>query len=334
MIRTPPHWASRGWLALLLLPLSALWALAAWLRHATARSQQVSLPVICVGNLVAGGTGKTPIVSWLYDHLASRGWQPAILSRGYGGSMTGPVWVDGTIHDAGMCGDEPLMMAESRDVLVSRDRVTGARAIAAQGSYDVIIMDDGLQNPHLQKQVRIGVFDGGFGVGNGWLIPAGPLRTSWRTGMGMMDMAIINGTDSAGVAAQIAGRLPVHHVKTQIDQEVVHSLQGTPLLAFAGIGRPARMFDSLKEAGAQIAKTLSFADHHPYSAHDLTRIQEDAHHHGAAMITTHKDWIRLPAEWRERVTLLPVSILPEDSDALLDSVETRLRQPQDRGRHD
>ena len=96
MIRTPPHWVSRGWLALLLLPLSALWALAAWLRHATARSQQVSLPVICVGNLVAGGTGKTPIVSWLYDHLASRGWQPAILSRGYGGSMTGPVWVDGT----------------------------------------------------------------------------------------------------------------------------------------------------------------------------------------------------------------------------------------------
>ena len=238
MIRTPPHWVSRGWLALLLLPLSALWALAAWLRHATARPQQVSLPVICVGNLVAGGTGKTPIVSWLYDHLASRGWQPAILSRGYGGSMTGPVWVDGTIHDAGMCGDEPLMMAESRDVLVSRDRVTGARAIAAQGSYDVIIMDDGLQNPHLQKQVRIGVFDGGFGVGNGWLIPAGPLRTSWRTGMGMMDMAIINGTDSAGVAAQIAGRLPVHHVKTQIDQEVVVSLQGTPLLAFAGFGRP------------------------------------------------------------------------------------------------
>ena len=166
MIRTPSHWAKRGWPAVLLLPLSGLWAVAAWLRKVTARTRRAALPVICVGNLGAGGTGKTPIVSWLYDNLASRGWNPVILSRGYGGKLAGPAWVDGSSHDAAAIGDEPLMMAESRDVMVSRDRVAGARAIEAHGAHDVIIMDDGLQNPYLEKQLRIGVFDGGFGAPN------------------------------------------------------------------------------------------------------------------------------------------------------------------------
>jgi tetraacyldisaccharide 4'-kinase len=333
MIRTPTHWAKRGWPAVLLLPLSGLWAVAAWLRKVTARTRRAALPVICVGNLGAGGTGKTPIVSWLYDNLASRGWNPVILSRGYGGKLDGPAWVDGSSHDAAAIGDEPLMMAESRDVMVSRDRVAGARAIEAHGAHDVIIMDDGLQNPYLEKQLRIGVFDGGFGAGNGWLIPAGPLRTGWRAGLAMMDMVIINGTDATGLTARIGGRLPVHHVATQIDQEVVDSLADTPLLAFAGIGRPARMFESLEAAGGQIAKRLSFADHHPYSGHDLTRLQEEAHQHGAAMITTHKDWVRLPAEWRDRVTMLPISIQPDDADALVDGIERSLRRNLNEARH-
>jgi tetraacyldisaccharide 4'-kinase len=199
--------------------------------------------------------------------------------------------------------------------------------IEARGVHDVIIMDDGLQNPHLEKQVRVGVFDGGFGIGNGWLIPAGPLRTGWRKGLSMLHLVIINGADSSGIGTRIGDQLPVHHVTTQIDQDVVDSFAGTPLLAFAGIGRPARMFDSLQAAGAQITQRLSFADHHPYSAHDLTRIQEEAHRHGAEMITTHKDWIRLPGDWRERVSLLPVSIQPDDAEALLQAIETGLHSP-------
>ena len=327
MIKTPTYWAERGWRAVLLLPLSVLWAIGSLVRDSLARPARATVPVVCIGNLGAGGTGKTPIVSWLYDNLASRGWQPVILSRGYGGQLRGPVWVDGTVHTADDCGDEPLMMADTRDVVVARDRVAGASMIEARGVHDVIIMDDGLQNPHLEKQVRVGVFDGGFGNGNGWLIPAGPLRTGWRKGLSMLNLVIINGADSSGIGARIGDQLPVHHVTTQIDQDVVDSFAGTPLLAFAGIGRPARMFDSLQAAGAQIAQRLSFADHHPYSAHDLTRIQEEAHRHGAEMITTHKDWIRLPGDWRERVSLLPVSIQPDDAEALLQAIETGLHSP-------
>lgn len=325
MMKTPAFWSHRGVAAISLLPVSLLWRVGGALKQVTARPVTPAIPVICVGNLTAGGTGKTPLVGWLADRLTERGWKPAILTRGYGGSATTPVWVDPAEHDAGYCGDEPLMLADGRPVMVSRDRGAGARTIAAGSAYDVIIMDDGMQNPTLHRTLTIGVFDGGSGVGNGWVIPAGPLRTPFASGLAKLDIAVINGDDETGLTSRIAGAVPVFGAALRPEASVIETLADTPLLAFAGIGRPARMFDSLEAAGAQIAQRLSFADHHPYSPHDLSRIQEEAHRHGAEMITTHKDWIRLPGDWRERVTLLPVSIQPDDADALLLAIETGLR---------
>ena len=325
MMKTPEHWSHRGPVAMALLPLTPVWWLAGHLRQRFATAYRASVPVICVGNLTAGGAGKTPLVAWLFDRLAARGWQPAILSRGHGGSVTTPLWVDPAEHDAAICGDEPLMLADGRDVLVSRDRARGARIIAERGLHDVILMDDGMQNPYLVHDLTIGVFDGAAGIGNGWLIPAGPLRTPLGEGISKIDLAVINGDDETRIASRLGQTMPVFTARLQADTTAIDELGDTPLLAFAGIGRPARFFKSLEAAGGNIQRRLSFADHHPYSQHDLAQIQEDAQRHGAAMITTKKDWMRLPSDWRAKVAMLPVSMEIDNEDQLITQVETCLR---------
>ena len=324
MMKTPAFWSRRGAAAIALLPLTLLWRAASAVKEATACPYKSAIPVVCVGNLTAGGTGKTPLVGWLADRMSERGWRPAILTRGYGGSAAGPLWVDPAEHDAGLCGDEPLMLADGRAVMVARDRAAGARAIASNGAFDLIIMDDGMQNPTLQRTLTIGVFDGGSGIGNGLLIPAGPLRTPFASGLDQLDMAVINGEDETALRPRIASKLPVFDAALRPEAGVIETLADTPLLAFAGIGRPARFFAGIESLGGQIAKKLSFADHHPYSQQDLAQIQEDAQRHGAEMITTQKDWMRLPADWRARVAMLPVSVDMDDETGFLDSLEGRL----------
>lgn len=324
-MKTPEHWNHRGPAALALLPLTPVWWLAGQLRRHLATAYRAPVPVVCIGNLTAGGAGKTPLVAWLFDQLTVRGWHPAILSRGHGGSASGPLWVDPAEHDAAICGDEPLMLADGRDVLISKDRARGARVIAERGVHDVILMDDGMQNPYLVHDLTIGVFDGATGIGNGWLIPAGPLRTPLGEGMAKLDFAVINGDDETRISSRLGQTMPVFTATLQPDRTVIDEFGDTPLLAFAGIGRPARFFKSLEAAGGRIARRLSFADHHPYSQHDLAQIQEDAQRHGAAMITTKKDWMRLPPDWRARVAMLPVSMEIAGEETLLSQLEARLR---------
>ena len=324
MIRTPDHWNHRGPLAAGLLPLTLAWRAAGMLRRLSARAYRPPLPVICVGNLTAGGTGKTPLVGWLADRLAASGQKPAILTMGYGGSETGPLWVDPETHDAAACGDEPLMLADGRDVMVARDRAAGARAIVAGGRHDIIIMDDGMQNPTLARDVTIGVFDGTAGIGNGWVIPAGPLRLPFDAGITEIDLAVINGEDETGLAARIGPSVDTFTAALRPQASIIESLEDAPLLAFAGIGRPARFFRTLETLGGNVVKTLSFADHHPYSQQDLTQLQEDAQRHGAEMITTQKDWMRLPSDWRNRVAMLPVTMEIENEADFLARLKPHL----------
>jgi tetraacyldisaccharide 4'-kinase len=326
MIKTPEFWSHRGPAAIALLPLTLPWWLAGTLRKTMASPYRAPVPVICVGNLTAGGVGKTPLVAWLFDRLAEHGLNPAILSRGYGGSATGPLWVDPAEHDAGICGDEPLMLADGRDVMIARDRARGARVIAERGGHDVIIMDDGMQNPYLLHDLKIGVFDGGSGVGNGWLMPAGPLRDRLPSGLAQLDLAVINGADETGLAAMMPDTIEQFTARLHPERSVIEDLEGAPLMAFAGIGRPKRFFASLEAAGGHVVKKLSFADHHPYSQHDLMQILEDAQRHGAEMITTQKDWMRLPPEWRARVAMLPVSLEIDRADDLLARVVTAINR--------
>ena len=321
MIKTPQFWNDRGVkstaISFGLLPLSALWIGLSALRHAITKTSKADLPVICIGNITAGGTGKTPLVGLLYDELLAAGHNPAILTRGYGGSDAGPLWVDGTVHDATICGDEPLMLAEGRDVLVARDRVSGAYAIASRGIHDLILMDDGMQNPFLAKDIKIGVFDGEVGIGNGQIIPAGPLREAASSGIAQLDMVVINGDDETGLADMIPSGIPVFIGSIIPDQSVIDDFDGAPLLGFAGIARPQRFFATLRRTGANLVQWLAFADHHPFSQTDLTTLHHDAIHQGAQLITTKKDWVRLPSEWRDKVTFLPVTMELAQKDEIV-----------------
>ena len=331
MIKTPAFWDNKGLISTLLLPLSGLWLGVSALRSALARKSEASLPVICVGNLSAGGTGKTPVVAYLYDWCVNAGLRPVILSRGYGGSATAPLWVDPQTHDATICGDEPLMLADGRDVIVSRDRVAGANAIATRDIHDVILMDDGLQNPFLAHDLRIGIFDGGVGVGNGRVIPAGPLRVSLANGLADLDVAVINGDDETGLGTLLPAGVPVVRGSLRADQSIIETLGKTPLLAFAGIGRPERFFVTVRRAGGNLVRWLAFADHHAYSQHDLIKLQEDATRLGAELITTQKDWIRLPNEWRERIHCLYVALELEDDAPLTAAVQAAIASHQGKG---
>ena len=317
MIKTPEFWNNKGVASTALLPLATIWATATHLRDRLAKQVSADLPVICIGNLTAGGTGKTPLVSLLYDQLIEAGKSPVIMSRGYGGSQKGPLWVDGMLHTAADCGDEPLMLAEGRDVIIGRDRVLAAQAISNRGIHDIILMDDGLQHPYLTKDMTIGVFDGSAGIGNGRLLPAGPMRVAFDNGVASLDIAFINGDDEHDLTKAINGRVPIMTGNVVADQTIIADLGDAPLLAFAGIGRPQRFFRTIEKVGGNIVQSLAFADHHPYTQSDLTRLQEDSIRLGASLITTQKDWIRLPSEWRERISFLPITMQTDAIDELL-----------------
>ena len=209
MLKTPEFWNRTGLAALALWPVSLLLAAGSYLHQRLIKPGDVPIPVICVGNLTVGGAGKTPVTAFLYDRLIDDGFRPAILMRGYGGSARDPVWVDHNLDQADLCGDEAVMLAESRDVLVARNRLVGARTIAATGQYDLILMDDGLQNPHLAKDFRMAIFDGSTGIGNGFLLPAGPMRVPFASGIRGLDAVIINGHDDTGIVRCLPPSLPV-----------------------------------------------------------------------------------------------------------------------------
>ena len=330
MIKTPEFWNHRGIMSVLLWPLSLIWAFAGAMRNHFARQSTSLLPVICIGNITAGGTGKTPVTAFLYDGLCAAGYHPAVLIRGYGAAVNAPLWVDPSQHTTDDCGDEALMLAESRDVLVAPDRVAGAHVISLRGIHDVILMDDGMQNPFISKTLSIGIFDGSVGIGNGFSIPAGPMRVSLASGVKQMDIALINGHDETNIAAKLPFGLTRFNASLSPDQTIIDALGDKPILAFAGIGQPKRFFATLRKAGCNLAHYLAFADHHPYSETDLVRLQEDAIRLGAQLVTTQKDWVRLPADWRERIVALPVALAIDDDGALCADVEAAISAHQSR----
>ena len=317
MNTAPKFWNDKGILSSVLLPLSWIWRGVTAARLAWITSEPVTLPVICVGNISVGGTGKTPFTAYLCQLLRQQGISACILTRGYGGRQHGQIIADPALHSAADIGDEALMLSQNELVCISRDRVAGARFIAANLAVDVIIMDDGMQNPWLKKDLTLAVFDGTAGLGNGRIMPSGPLRQTVAAARPLMDMAVINGEDKTNLYSMLAPHLPCLKARLLPNPETAEQVNGRALVGFAGIGRPQRFFDTLGECGADLVKALPFADHHLYSEADLTRLHLEATQLGAELITTQKDWVRLPPEWRERVLVLDVSLALEDGDAEL-----------------
>jgi tetraacyldisaccharide 4'-kinase len=278
------------------------------------------VPVICIGNFTAGGAGKTPTALAVAALLSARGERPAFLSRGYGGRLAGPVLVDPHRHTARDVGDEPLLLVRAAPAILARDRPAGA-ALAAERGASVVIMDDGLQNPSLAKDLALAVVDGATGIGNGLTLPAGPLRAPMPAQWAAIDAVLVIGKGEPGsrVAEEAARRgKPVLRGRLAPDQNAAAALAGARVVAFAGIGRPEKFFETLRECGAVPVAEHSFPDHHLYRAAEIAALAAEATAGGLRLVTTEKDRVRIETLGVPVAGLLslPVRLVLDDESAL------------------
>jgi len=311
MPQAPDFWSRPGWLSDLLMPLGYGYAAAGAMRRRLHHPWRATVPVLCIGNLVAGGAGKTPVTLSLAHLLRAAGKAPHILSRGYGGSSSGPLRVDPARHNAAEVGDEALLLAQAAPTWIGGDRAASARA-AIEASAEMLLLDDGFQNPTLHQDFALLVIDANYGLGNGRVIPAGPLREPAATGFARAQAVALIGGNAAGLAL---GNKPVF--KARLVPHDASDLAGKKTVAFAGLGRPEKFFATLRELGAELVGTHAFPDHHAYREAELARLMAEASEQRAELITTEKDLVRLAAPWRDRVRALKVEIRWEDEAALI-----------------
>jgi tetraacyldisaccharide 4'-kinase len=312
-MQAPVFWQHNGLCAQILRPLGALTA-ALTARRAARVGLQLDIPVICVGNINAGGTGKTPTVIALIEMIGARNLTASgagvfIVTRGYGGRLAGPILVNG--HTAADVGDEPLLLSAFAPVIVAHDRAAGARLAQSLGAK-MIVLDDGLQNPSLHKDFSIVVVDAAYGFGNGFCLPAGPLREPVAAGLLRADMVLSIGDTAAqqGFSAKWGREIAaLPHIAGALQPlQMGMNWQGAKVIAFAGIGRPDKFFATLRAEGAVLLRTESLADHAPLPDALLSRLLAEARENGADLVTTEKDAARLPPRFRAEVLTLPVRL--------------------------
>ena len=310
-MRAPAFWYEHGVTAALLAPLGWIWAAGARARAAKPARHRSPIPVICIGNLSVGGAGKTPVAESIAQLIPGA----HFLSRGYGGKETGPLRVEPHRHSYSQVGDEPLLLAEIAPTWVARNRIEGAEA-AAEAGASCLVMDDGFQDPSLEKDISILVVDGHTGFGNGRCLPAGPLREPVEQGLKRADAVVILGDDKHGIALRVAPK-PV--LRAWLEPEAEASvLAGRKVVAFAGIGRPAKFFHTLDTLGANVVEAYAFPDHYPFHPAEIGELQAAANNHNAFLVTTGKDYVRVPQTMRDQIGVVQMDVAWEDETALLD----------------
>jgi tetraacyldisaccharide 4'-kinase len=332
-MREPSFWWRRhgGIGTALLTPLAAVYGAVAGARMGRAACR-ADVPVICIGNPTVGGAGKTPLAIAVAHLLAAAGEHPFLLTRGYGGRLAGPLQVDPTRHGASDVGDEALLLARVAPTVLAHDRINGAKAAHAAGA-SVIVMDDGFQNPALGKDLSVLVVDARRGIGNGRVIPAGPLRAPLATQLAHAQalVAVGEGTGADEVIGRAQERkLPVFRARLAPDAGFIAALGNGRVLAFAGIGDPAKFFATLRGAGIVVAATRSFPDHHRYSRREAEDLCRQADGDGLALVTTEKDLARMQGdnvlgELAGRTRALPVTMALEDEPSFTKLLEQRTR---------
>ena len=316
-------WRDTGVKALALAPFAAAYGAVAAYRMGI-KGRAAGVPVVCVGNLTIGGAGKTPTALALGQMLLNAGRRVVFLSRGYGGTNTATMRVDPALHAATLVGDEPLLLARLAPTIVSPDRVAGA-AMARSIGASVIVMDDGFQNPSLSKDLSLVVLDGRRGIGNGRVIPAGPMRAPLRSQMRHADALLVLGMASpqceTAIAAAQARNIPVLRGWLEAEADAVSAMIGLRALAFAGIGDPEKFFATLAEAGIATPVTLGFPDHHRYSRSEAEALVKRAAQENLVLITTEKDLVRIArdpdlAALAKVARALPISLQLDSDDEL------------------
>ena len=314
-MHAPGFWQHDGVAARLLSPVAAI------TEHLAARrvariGWRAPVPVICCGNAGVGGSGKTPVALDLGARLLARGRRVAFLTRGYGGRVRAVLRVDLQRHGSELVGDEALLLAALAPTFVAADRAEAARAAIAAGT-EVLVMDDGLQNPGLVQDCALLVIAGGSGFGNGRVMPAGPLREAVAAAAARCQAAVLIGADTSGALRQVPVGLPVLSAELQ----AASAMPGQRMLAFAGIGRPEKFFATLRQAGVSLAATRPFPDHHRFGSGELDALRRAAAALDARLVTTAKDFVRLPEAFRRDVTRFDARLawqMPDSVEALLD----------------
>lgn len=321
-MRAPDFWRAgqSSVLPALLSPLSALYGTGSRLRRALVTPVRAGVPVVCVGNVVAGGAGKTPTALAVAAHLAAGGRPVHFLIRGYGGSLPGPLRVEPGRHTVDEVGDEALLLAAAGPTWVARNRVAGAHAAVAAGA-EIIVMDDGFQNPSLHQDAALLVIDAGYGIGNGRILPAGPLRETPAHALGrasavvhIADPGAAGPASGSGLGPEL-GNVPILHAHLA-PSPASEELAGGTVVAFAGIGRPEKFFATLEAIGCKVVAAFPFPDHHAFAPDEIMTLVEQAAALEARLVTTAKDAVRLPPEARRMVEVLNVTLEFADPAAL------------------
>jgi tetraacyldisaccharide 4'-kinase len=313
-MRPPDIWTRADLLSRLsvaaLTPVGLLYGASVAWRARYARPLRTQAKIVCVGNLTAGGTGKTPIAIAIATELRARGCNVWCLSRGYGGCLRGPVVVEVGHHTAGETGDEPLLIAQTVPTVVSRDRRNGA-ILAQQRGADIIVMDDGHQNFDLVKDLSLVVVDARNPFGNGRTLPAGPMREPAQQGLARADAIILVGEENVTLSA--LGK-PV--LRARVLSREPRDYGGLRVVAFAGIGQPSKFFDTLRSLGAILVETRAFGDHHIFSENEIVELRTAARSADAMLVTTEKDFVRLSTAQQQGMEMVPVQAVFDSPNEL------------------
>jgi tetraacyldisaccharide 4'-kinase len=326
----PEFWKKHGILSLVLTPLSLIYSIAGLLRPLINAKYQANIPVICIGNVTVGGAGKTPIVLAITELLRKNGMNVAIASRGYKGDIKKPTLVDKNKHTVNSVGDEPLILARIAPTYISKKRHL-AISMAKESGADIVIMDDGMQNPTVKKDLTILVIDGKYGIGNGLVMPAGPLREALLFGLRKSDIVILLGKDEMGIlnhpaikSMQRENVKPIIRARLDPCGNIPDKTQ--PYIAFAGIGNPDKFFSTLVENGYNLVGEIAFPDHYNYNDDDINNLIKKAEKIGAVLITTQKDEVRLPLFARKKISVLCVEITWENEAQIKNILDNMIQK--------
>lgn len=325
MLKAPGFWQEDGIWSRLLRPLSWVYTWLGRLRFKRTTPEVMPVPVICVGNLVMGGAGKTPTVIAIVEILKEAGFTPHIVSRGYGAIVRTVMRVDPTKHTYLEVGDEPLLLAKFAPTWASPDRIEGVKAACADGA-DVIVLDDGLQNPTIYKDFNILVVDGMQGFGNEAVFPAGPLREPINYGLERAHCVLTIGSQFDIDMSFIKNPPPL--LEAYIAPKSVHP-EKLRVVGFAGLGYPEKFLSTLSAYNFDVREFIPFADHHPYTVTDIFRLKKIAQSYKARLITTSKDLLRIPPQYRHDVEVLKINLHFTEPDKikalLLEAIDTKIK---------